>query len=284
MQMMERHNRKSHLAPQLSPSTQALLRGETVASPSKESSASKTPTSGEIPIAGGEDVKPSLPLDMSAVQRALPQEVNGTSMYPTPPSSYERPIFPPRTSSTSAIQSNRPRDSDIFNSVMQPSRTWDNETFNSPIQPSRSKDSEAFSTIMQSSRPKDGEIFNHAIQANRSRDSETFNSVIQPNRSRDSESFNSVVSPSRSRDSETFNSVIQPSRSRDSETFNAAIVSQSRPRDSDSYSSTTVLPIRPAPPPSGPLPPPPSASLRTSISRRQATNGLAYTNGEHSQY
>lgn len=269
MQMMERHNRKSHLAPQLSPSTQALLRGETVASPSKESSASKTPTSGEIPIAGGEDVKPSLPLDMSAVQRALPQEVNGTSMYPTPPSSYERPLFPPRTSSTSAIQSTRPRDSEIFNSAMQPSRPWDTETFNSAIQPSRSKDSEAFSTTMQPSRSKDSEIFNTAIQASRSWDSEP---------------FNSFVPPSRSRDTETFNSVIQPSRSRDGESFNAPIVSQSRPRDSDGYSPTTVLPIRPAPPPSGPLPPPPNTSLRTSISRRQATNGLAYANGEHSQY
>ena len=285
MQMMERHNRKSHLAPQLSPSTQALLRGETVASPSKESSASKTPTSGEIPIAGGEDVKPSPPLDMSAVQRALPQEVNGTSMYPTPSSSYERPSFPPRTSSTSAIQSSRPRDSEIFNSVMQPSRPWDSESFNPAIQPSR---------------PKDSEIFNTAIQANRSRDNETFNTVIQPSRSRDSEPFNSIIPPSRSRDGETFNSVIPPSRSRESETFNAGNISQSRPRDidgfsstpvlqnrprdSDIFSSTTILPIRPAPPPSGPLPPPPGAGLRTSLSRRQATNGLAFTNGEHSQY
>ena len=285
MQMMERHNRKSHLAPQLSPSTQALLRGETVASPSKESPASKTPTSGEIPIVGGEDVKPSPPLDMSAVQRALPQEVNGTSMYPTPPSSHERPLFPPRTSSTSALQSSRPRDSEVFNNVMQSSRPWDGETFNSAIQPSRSKDSEAFSTTMQPSRSKDSEIFNIALQANRTRDSEAFNSIIQPSRSRDGEIFNSVIPPSRSRDHETFNAgIVSQSRPRDSDVFTTTSVLQNRPRDGDNYSSTTVLPIRPAPPPSGPLPPPPGASLRTSISRRQATNGLTYTNGEHSQY
>lgn len=50
---MERHNRKSHLAPQLSPSTQALLRSSD--SPTRlETSpdSSGTPTSGEIMIAG----------------------------------------------------------------------------------------------------------------------------------------------------------------------------------------------------------------------------------------
>lgn len=192
--MMERHNRKSHLAPQLSPSTQALLRGEGVSSPSKESSALKTPTSGEIPIVGGDDMKASSALDMCAVQRALPIEINGTNMYPTPPSSYERPLFPPRTSSSSAVQTNRSRESEIFNSV--------------PTQ----------------------------------------------------------------------------IRSRDTDNINVTTVSQTRPRDTDTY-STTVLPIRPAPPPTGPLPAPPgSTGFRASMLRRQATNGLAYPNGEQPQY
>lgn len=47
--LMERDNRKSHLAPQLSPSTQELLR--TADSPSDGNNA-YTPTSGEIPIVG----------------------------------------------------------------------------------------------------------------------------------------------------------------------------------------------------------------------------------------
>ena len=48
--MMEKHNRKSHLGPQLSPATRAMLRGEDT--PSHSSSASfydRTPTSGEMP-------------------------------------------------------------------------------------------------------------------------------------------------------------------------------------------------------------------------------------------
>lgn len=51
--MMERHNRKSHLAPQLSPSTRAMLRGEDTPSQSSSMSSGvneQTPTSGEIPI------------------------------------------------------------------------------------------------------------------------------------------------------------------------------------------------------------------------------------------
>ncbi|KXT08367.1 hypothetical protein AC579_1051 [Pseudocercospora musae] len=50
--MMERHNRKSHLAPQLSPSTRALLRGEETPSQTSSSSnlSQQTPTVGDIPI------------------------------------------------------------------------------------------------------------------------------------------------------------------------------------------------------------------------------------------
>lgn len=57
---MERDNRKSHLAPQLSPSTQDLLRSND--SPpyqgGTEDRALHTPTSGEIPIAGAGIISP----------------------------------------------------------------------------------------------------------------------------------------------------------------------------------------------------------------------------------
>ena len=170
---MERHNRKSHLAPQLSPATQALLRSDSISSPSKESSSSKTPTSGEIPIAG-DNMKSSPPSDTATAQRTLPVDINGASMYPQG-SNFARQAFPPRTSSTSGASSNR-------------------------------------------SRENDG--------------------------------------------------------------MNIAPTLQFRPKDNDSFN----LPIRPAPPPSGPLPPPPNPSLRNSMPRRPGTNGNGYPNGEGSQY
>ena len=172
--MMERHNRKSHLAPQLSPSTQSLLRGDSISSPSKESSASKTPTSGEIPIAG-DDVKTSLPSDTVAVQRALPTDINGAGLYSSQSSNFARQAFPPRTSSSSGASLSR-------------------------------------------SRENDGISTPPALQF--------------------------------------------------------------RPKDNDSFN----LPIRPAPPPSGPLPSPPNPSFRNSTSRRQGTNGNGYPNGDSSQY
>ena len=171
---MERHNRKSHLAPQLSPATQALLRSDSVSSPSKESSASKTPTSGEIPIAG-DNMKPSPPSEAPAMQRGLPADINGGSMYPSQGSNSARQAFPPRTSSTSGASSSRARENDGMNS---------------------------------------------------------------------------------------------------------APVLQFRPKENDSFN----LPIRPAPPPSGPLPLPPNPGFKNSIPKRQGTTGNGYTNGEGSHY
>lgn len=175
--MMERHNRKSHLAPQLSPSTQALLRGDSSSSPSRESAASKTPTSGEIPIAGDE-VKHSPATEQPAVSRVYSADVNGTGLHSAPVSNFERQAFPPRTSSTFPRE-NRQRDQDPYNPLLQ-------------AQP----------------RPKENEAFN--------------------------------------------------------------------------------LPIRPAPPPSGPptgpLPPPPTSSLRYPTSRRQGTNGLPYGSNDGSHF
>lgn len=61
--MMERDNRKSHLAPQLSPSTQELLRSNDSPNyPSQQEDRSlQTPTSGEIPIAGTGFMSPTEP-------------------------------------------------------------------------------------------------------------------------------------------------------------------------------------------------------------------------------
>lgn len=124
---MERHNRKSHLAPQLSPSTKALLRdgsGSTTStsSPSKDS---RTPTSAEIRIASeeGRALSPPLPTSIrhnitkqqpdSLYRRPAPGEttpsydaadVNGSiGMQPYEEPSQPRPSFPPRTSSSSAM-------------------------------------------------------------------------------------------------------------------------------------------------------------------------------------
>lgn len=75
--MMERHNRKSHLAPQLSPATKALLRGEDKPSPSS-SATDRTPTSGDIPISSASS--------------------NGSAN-----SASSRPQYPARTSSASQV-------------------------------------------------------------------------------------------------------------------------------------------------------------------------------------
>ena len=48
--MMERHNRKSHLVPLLSPGTKALLRGEITPLSAASSATDRTPTSSEIAI------------------------------------------------------------------------------------------------------------------------------------------------------------------------------------------------------------------------------------------
>ncbi len=110
--MMERHNRKSHLAPQLSPSTQALLRGEPTASPlieSAPSSNSKTPTSNQTPSAQDES-KPTPTSDVPVFSRI--SDVNGAGMYPAQTVSYERQAFPPRTSSNYGQPPSRSRETD----------------------------------------------------------------------------------------------------------------------------------------------------------------------------
>lgn len=78
---MERDNRKSHLAPQLSPSTQDLLRSSD--SPTFQSQpeerGSHTPTSGEIPIVGAGIISPR-DRDQPPVQsRSPPRNGYGSS-------------------------------------------------------------------------------------------------------------------------------------------------------------------------------------------------------------
>lgn len=118
--MMQRSNRKSHLTAPLSPATQALLRSEgpfsSGASPSRDtsiSSTSKTPTSGEIPIATVPSATSSVTSYSSEpVQRVLSANMNGSNNTFSGPNPLERPTYPPRTSSTSVLPSARPRDSE----------------------------------------------------------------------------------------------------------------------------------------------------------------------------
>ena len=185
VQMMEKHNRKSHLAPQLSPSTQALLRGESQPSPSKDSTpsapstATKTPTSGIIPIVE-DDMRRNATADLAAAQRTPSNDVNGTGMYHSQNPAFDRQAFPPRTSSN-------------------------------------------------------------------------------------------LTGPS-------------TGRSREGENFSPTGGLPSYPRDSDNYNTTTTLPIRPAPPPSGPLPAPPTSGYRSSNSKRSVPNGTPYNYGDAHQY
>ena len=176
VQMMERHNRKSHLAPQLSPSTQALLRGETALSPSKESTISapsKTPTSGDIPIAE-QDLRATPTNEVVAGH----YEKNGTPSYYPQHSSHDQYGYPPRSSSNY-------------------------------------------------------------------------------------QSSNST-------------------RSRDADHLSPTMSSQTNSRDNN-Y-TTTTLPIRPAPPPTGPLPQPPTTAFRNPASRRTNPNGSAFPYSDPSQY
>lgn len=116
VQMMEKHNRKSHLAPQLSPSTQALLRGQTTASPKEPSTStnSRTPTSGDIHF-----IDQDLGQTPTSEMAALDINGNGTGIYPSQPAILDRQ-YPPRSSSSipqtssSSSSSSRARESETF--------------------------------------------------------------------------------------------------------------------------------------------------------------------------
>ena len=105
--LIERDNRKSHLAPQLSASTQQLLRSgdsPTAYATNSPDYALPTPTSGDIPIGGG-DVR-------SAITSPQYNELIGNSRSPTKNgfSSLGRasgapfhPGLPPRVSTTNSV-------------------------------------------------------------------------------------------------------------------------------------------------------------------------------------
>ncbi|KAK6219446.1 Transcription elongation factor spt6 [Pestalotiopsis sp. IQ-011] len=63
--LMERDNRKSHLAPQLSPATHELLRSGDTPTNDGETNPAYTPTSGEIPIVGMSGMTISSPRDQA---------------------------------------------------------------------------------------------------------------------------------------------------------------------------------------------------------------------------
>ena len=116
VEMMQKANRKSHLQAPLSPATQALLRTEGPFSGGHSpgpSTNTKTPTSGEIPIAASAGTSAAAQYhDPPSVQRVLSADVNGHSNY-TGESYSQRPPFPPRTSSTSGISTSGRREKDL---------------------------------------------------------------------------------------------------------------------------------------------------------------------------
>ncbi|KAI9833630.1 MAG: hypothetical protein M1819_003583 [Sarea resinae] len=116
--MMERHNRKSHLAPKISPDTKALLRengSPTLERGSNTNTNANTPTTtwGDIPIAGA-DVKPSQ-------SPPIPPAKSPASSLGTPQAT-SRPMFPPRTSSASSASSSVSRSGGLTNTTTLPIR------------------------------------------------------------------------------------------------------------------------------------------------------------------
>lgn len=84
---MDRDNRKSHLAPQLSPATRELLRSSD--SPTYLTQADQTPTSGEIPNSGGSSVVSHR--DQSSSVPSRPPARRGSSQ---PGRSGGSPVYP----------------------------------------------------------------------------------------------------------------------------------------------------------------------------------------------
>lgn len=98
MGLMERDNRKSHLAPQLSPSTQDLLRSnDSPPYQNQNEDRAHTPTSGEIPIAGAGIISPR----DQPTPHARPSSRNGYGSSRTPASAH--PGLGPRVNTTNSI-------------------------------------------------------------------------------------------------------------------------------------------------------------------------------------
>lgn len=105
--LIERDNRKSHLAPQLSPSTQQLLRsGDSPINPNAPDSAEytlPTPTSGDIPIAGG-DIRSNLASPQVSDNGRSPTKNGAMSLGRSSGTGYaQHPGLPPRNQTTNSI-------------------------------------------------------------------------------------------------------------------------------------------------------------------------------------
>jgi mitogen-activated protein kinase kinase len=103
--LMERDNRKSHLAPQLSPSTQQLLRSSdsptTGAAKNSPDYAIPTPTSGDIPIGGG-DIRSAVTSPQYSDARS-PIKNGSASLGRAGGAAYNHPGLPPRVSTTNSV-------------------------------------------------------------------------------------------------------------------------------------------------------------------------------------
>ncbi|KAI6948621.1 hypothetical protein D0869_16088 [Hortaea werneckii] len=117
--LMEKHNRKSHLAPQLSPSTKALLRGEhgegeqRTADGRTPRTARQDPYGAQPGLMGREKVETPLTATRRVIEGEIPiasPSANGangngvpSARVPGAPAPSERPVFPTRTSSAQAV-------------------------------------------------------------------------------------------------------------------------------------------------------------------------------------
>lgn len=126
---MERDNRKSHLAPQLSPATQQLLRSsdESPISSSQDYSSLPTPTSGDIPIGGSAITSPYN--NQSPIK-------NGTASLGRASGAPFHPGLPPRVATTNSVPKlstlNAPDNSAPSGSSSANAST---ATFNLPMRP-----------------------------------------------------------------------------------------------------------------------------------------------------
>jgi len=107
--LIERDNRKSHLAPQLSPATQQILRSGDSPIVGTDSSRSQdyslpTPTSGDIPI-GGADVRSATtsPQYNDPVSQSRSPIKNGSSSIGRSTGAPFHPGLPPRVSTTNSV-------------------------------------------------------------------------------------------------------------------------------------------------------------------------------------
>ncbi len=106
--LLEKNNRKSHLAPQLSPSTQSLLRSGDSPTSGPYSTTSPdyslpTPTSGDIPIGGG-DVRSAVasPQYNEPINSSRSPPIQNGSLGRASGAIYH-PGLPPRVSTTNSI-------------------------------------------------------------------------------------------------------------------------------------------------------------------------------------